>query len=148
MQYATYASPLGAIYLTADAKGLTRLTFRETEDFSEPATDLSAFAPVLQWLDGYFAGSPVPPAFPMNPKGTPFQMLIWQLLLQIPYGQICTYGDLAREAARRMGKQCACKLFPKMELSVPWIGFEESSMSASLSGISPSVANSLKHSFR
>ena len=41
----------------------------------------------------------------MNPKGTPFQMLIWQLLLQIPYGQICTYGDLAREAARRMGKQ-------------------------------------------
>ncbi len=105
MQYATYASPLGTIYLTADAEGLTRLTFRKTEEFSEPAKDLSAFAPVLQWLDGYFAGSPVSPAFPMNPKGTPFQMLIWQLLLQIPYGQTCTYGALAQEAARRMGRQ-------------------------------------------
>ena len=32
-------------------------------------------------------------------------MLIWQLLLQIPYGQTCTYGALAQEAARRMGRQ-------------------------------------------
>ena len=34
---------------------------------------------------------------PLKPKGTPFQQKVWELLLQIPYGKICTYSDLAKQ---------------------------------------------------
>jgi len=33
-------------------------------------------------------------------QGTPFQQKIWQACQQIPYGEVCTYGELARRAGR------------------------------------------------
>lgn len=58
------------------------------------------------WLDAYFAGKrPDPSALSLDPHGTPFQRLIWTMLLQIPYGQITTYGRLAEEAAQRMKRE-------------------------------------------
>ena len=43
--------------------------------------------------------------FPLNPHGTAFQKQVWDMLLTIPYGQVRTYGDIAREMAVRTGKQ-------------------------------------------
>ena len=40
----------------------------------------------------------------MAPAGTAFQRLVWELLLEIPYGQTATYGALARQAAARLGR--------------------------------------------
>ena len=45
---------------------------------------------------------------PLAPTGTPFQLAVWQLLREIPYGQTVSYGELARrlgqaEAARAVG---------------------------------------------
>lgn len=58
------------------------------------------------WLDAYFAGKrPDPSALSLDPHGTPFQRRIWAMLLQIPYGQITTYGRLAEEAAQRMKRE-------------------------------------------
>lgn len=58
------------------------------------------------WLDAYFAGKrPDPSALSLDPHGTPFQRRIWAMLLQIPYGQITTYGRLAEEAAQRMKQE-------------------------------------------
>ena len=37
-------------------------------------------------------------------QGTPFQKLIWELLLQIPYGETTTYGALAKKAAALLGR--------------------------------------------
>lgn len=61
---------------------------------------------VINWLDDYFAGkSPDIRSLPIHPAGTPFQMLVWDLLLDIPWGETTTYGELARLAARRLGKE-------------------------------------------
>ena len=38
---------------------------------------------------------------PLNPIGSEFQRAVWELLLQIPYGQTTTYGALAQELAKR-----------------------------------------------
>jgi len=35
---------------------------------------------------------------------TPFRQVVLNLVENIPYGQVTTYGDIAREAARRLGK--------------------------------------------
>ena len=36
-------------------------------------------------------------------KGTPFQKEVWEILLEIPFGQTTTYAEIAAEIARRRG---------------------------------------------
>lgn len=50
------------------------------------------------WLDAYFNCSKVSPDFDFLFLGTDFQKRIWKLLLEIPYGQTITYGELAQKA--------------------------------------------------
>ena len=39
-----------------------------------------------------------------TPSGLPFRRAVWELLLQIPYGQTTTYGALAQQLAAKQGK--------------------------------------------
>ena len=97
-----YESPMGTLWLTGNDNALTGLSFEEkTGTVAAP----DSFASVRNWLDAYFRCEVVQPVFPMQLDGPPFQKLIWRLLLDIPYGETKTYGDLAREAARIMGKE-------------------------------------------
>ena len=97
-------SPVGPLYLTSDGEKLTGLWMREPEGEAVLA-DLPVLWEARKWLDAYFRGeAPAVEALPLAPKGTEFQMLVWELLLDIPFGQTRTYGDLAKEAAARLGK--------------------------------------------
>ena len=71
--------------------------------------------PAVQALIGqlseYFSGVRAEFDIPLAPKGTPFQMLVWQELRRIPYGQTRTYGEIATAigkpgAARAVGMAC------------------------------------------
>jgi methylated-DNA-[protein]-cysteine S-methyltransferase len=61
------------------------------------------FIRLRRWLDAYFSGEKLSVDFPLNPQGTPFRKAIWDLLLQIPYGTLTTYGDIAAKAAKQRG---------------------------------------------
>lgn len=108
---ASYHSPLGDIGLACSEEALVCLWLPGQRAFGEKSRQL-AFPgehPILsqtaRWLDRYFAGERVPAAeLPLRPQGTAFQELIWQLLLEIPYGETTTYGTLAKLAAERLGK--------------------------------------------
>ena len=55
----------------------------------------------VAWLDRYFAGLPVTAAeLPLKFTGTPFQRMVWEQLLAVPYGHFTTYGELAAVCAR------------------------------------------------
>lgn len=103
MYYAEYASPVGRLLLTGDGEHLTGLWMNRELPVRAEAPQF--FAPVKNWLDAYFRGEERKIDFLLKPEGTAFQQLVWQMLLEIPFGQTRTYGDLAREAARRMGKE-------------------------------------------
>ena len=100
MEFFEYPSPVGTLYLTADEGGLTGLWMHPEKTEVFPVLSQAA-----AWLDGYFAGTPGTPDFPLNPHGTAFQRQVWQLLLDIPYGQTRTYGELARKMAALTGKE-------------------------------------------
>ena len=106
-----YNSPLGGILLAADAVGLTGLWFDGGKYFADhlPAEHTEQESPILietkRWLDIYFGGAQPDFMPPLHPAGTAFQQAIWQLLLQIPYGQTATYGELARRLAREKGRE-------------------------------------------
>ena len=104
-----YQSPLGPLLLVSNGTELTGLWTEKllsshlTDHLRE---DLPVFMVAKCWLDRYFAGqSPTVSDIPLKAVGTPFQMLIWDLLLQIPYGQSVTYGYLAKQAAAILGRQ-------------------------------------------
>ena len=104
-----YDSPLGAILLAADEIGLTGLWFDGQKYFARdlPAECVEQNTPALsevkRWLDIYFTGKE--PGFmpPLHPIGSAFRRSVWEILLQIPYGQTTTYGEIARQLAKKQG---------------------------------------------
>ncbi len=58
--------------------------------------DDDGFDEVRTQLDEYFAGERTVFDLPLALVGTPFQVRVWEGLLQIPYGQTWSYGQLAR----------------------------------------------------
>ena len=106
----TYLSPLGGILLAADEIGLTGLWFDGEKYFAEnlPREHAVQETPILQetkrWLDVYFSGKQPDFMLPLHPVGSPFRQAVWALLLQIPYGQTVTYGELARQLAAKQGR--------------------------------------------
>lgn len=98
MQKAYYASDLGPILLTYEKDTLYGLSFvDQLDDSSRPAQACPELAKLCQALDAYFIGQPERrvPQLNLCAQGTPFQERVWQLLREIPYGQVTTYGDLA-----------------------------------------------------
>lgn len=106
-----YASPLGGILLAANDIGLTGLWFDGQKYYADnlPAEHIERETPILtdakRWLDVYFTGNE--PGFkpPLHIVGSAFRQAVWELLLQIPYGQTVTYGELARQLAEKQGAE-------------------------------------------
>ncbi|MDO4343001.1 MAG: methylated-DNA--[protein]-cysteine S-methyltransferase [Eubacteriales bacterium] len=104
-----YESPLGGILLAADEIGLTGLWFDGEKYYADnlaaehEARDTQALGAAKRWLDVYFAGKEPDFLPPLHPIGSAFRQEVWQLLLEIPYGQTTTYGALARRLAERRG---------------------------------------------
>lgn len=98
-----YSSELGDILLAADEIGLTGLWFFGQSYFADtlPAEQVAQETPILaqarEWLDEYFSGKEPDFTPTLHPMGSPFRQAVWKLLLQIPYGQTTTYGEIARQ---------------------------------------------------
>ena len=108
--YTQYASPLGRLTLRSDGTVLTGLWMEGQKYFFgidsawQRRDDLPVFAAARQWMDDYFAGAqPDVSMLPLSLQGTAFQQEVWQLLLEIPYGTVTTYGALAAQLAQRRG---------------------------------------------
>lgn len=96
---AEYPSPIGNILLEADNTGLTALRFTDAPPLMQTIGDVPILSEVRRWLDIYFSRQ-VPDFLPsIHLSGSSFQMTVWNLLLQIPYGQTTTYGAIAQTIA-------------------------------------------------
>ena len=108
----SYESPFGVITMAAGDDGLKGLWFVGQRYFAgsldapmEPGENVH-LAAATAWLDEYFAGgNPDISRLTLTPIGSEYRQVVWQLLREIPLGQVSTYGDIATEAARRMGKE-------------------------------------------
>ena len=100
-----YKSPLGRILLAADEVGITGLWFEGQKYFANTLPDkyipqeTEILAEAKKWLDVYFSGEEPKFTPSLHPNGSTFRQAVWQILLQIPYGQTITYGEIARKMA-------------------------------------------------
>jgi methylated-DNA-[protein]-cysteine S-methyltransferase len=94
-------SPVGALLLAGDSRGLTRLQFQAGPDPLRPPAgwrqDADAFMQTIAQLGEYFAGKRRTFQLPLAPAGTAFQLSVWQALRAIPYGETVSYGELAHQ---------------------------------------------------
>lgn len=113
MYYRTgYDSPVGPLMLASDGTSLTGLWMEGQKYFGGAIReelvqrdDLPVFAMTRTWLERYFARErPDPSELPLAPRGGEFRQAVWELLCQIPYGELTTYGHLAKEMAARLGR--------------------------------------------
>lgn len=102
-----YDSPLGGILLAADESGLTGLWFDGQKYFANGLShdQIKKSSPILsdtiRWLDIYFSGKEPDFIPPLHLIGSDFQISVWNILLQIPYGQTTTYGEIAHRLAQQ-----------------------------------------------
>ncbi|MCD2491069.1 methylated-DNA--[protein]-cysteine S-methyltransferase [Lacrimispora sp. NSJ-141] len=109
----TYLSPVGLLTLACDGENLTGLWMAGQKYFGESMPenmamqdDLPVFCRAKNWLDRYFAEeNPQISELPLRPIGSEFRMGVWKILCDIPYGQVITYGDIAKKMAVRLGKK-------------------------------------------
>ena len=99
--YVRTSSPVGPLFLVASTKGLVRLEFESHALKIDPSrTQLReskpALAPYLRELEEYFAGERREFSFPLDLRGTEFQLACWRALLKIPYGETRSYRDIAK----------------------------------------------------
>ncbi len=110
MEYTNhFDSPLGGITLASDGEALTGLWFDGQKYFGATLTgereerEFSVFQQAKQWLDIYFTGKD--PGFipPLLMKTTPFRKAVWKIMLEIPFGETMTYGEIAGKIAKEKG---------------------------------------------
>ena len=70
---------------------------------------------VLRQLTAYFRDPQRPFRLPLEMGGTEFQRRVWRALIQIPPGQVRSYGAVARQlesGPRAVGNACRCNPIP------------------------------------
>ncbi len=97
--YTYHKTPIGSLLLADEGAGLSLLGFeqgkmqrRHEPDWLENA---GHFTEVKSQLERYFLGTLDSFSVTLSPKGTSFQLSVWQALQKIPYGQTWSYGQLA-----------------------------------------------------
>lgn len=107
-------SPLGELWLCASERGLCGLGFAAPDavqlqrwqryGLAAPAlTSQPLLETAAAQLHAYFARELRVFDLPLDLRGTPFQIAVWEALLPLPYGQTVTYAELARQVARPGG---------------------------------------------
>ncbi|SNY90462.1 methylated-DNA-[protein]-cysteine S-methyltransferase [Cohaesibacter sp. ES.047] len=105
-------SPIGPLLLGARSGKLTFLYFPKDGKAREIepgwSLDPDGFKMARRQLDGYFAGTLEVFSLPYQLEGTVFQRAVWAALVQIPFGSVRSYGDIAKAigqpgAARAVG---------------------------------------------
>jgi len=110
-------SAIGPLFLAASAKGLIALEFdarspgqqsirpnprhlRAEQNGFTFESSASLMHPYVNELEEYFAGKRRDFSFPLDLRGTDFQLACWRALLAIPYGETRSYADIARAVGK------------------------------------------------
>jgi methylated-DNA-[protein]-cysteine S-methyltransferase len=99
--YCYVDSPIGRLLLAGDASALAIIDFQSGPRPRRPDAawreETAPFEAAIAELTEYFRGVRRVFTVPLAPVGTPFQQRVWRALLDIPYGETTSYGELARQ---------------------------------------------------
>lgn len=109
MFYSYVESPVGNILIAADEEGLKHVIFPTGKNAIKPSRDWirddAKLSEARQQFQDYFDGKRKSFDLKLSPSGTPFQKDVLDALQHIPYGETCSYADIAKA----IGRPKACR---------------------------------------
>jgi methylated-DNA-[protein]-cysteine S-methyltransferase len=117
VRWVVHPSPVDELAVAVDETGVCRLSFASSPAGPVPGPEADPrpagmLADALAELDAYFAGDLTAFTVPLSvPGGSSFERAVWAALAEIPYGEMVSYGEIARsvgdrDAARAVGIAC------------------------------------------
>lgn len=97
--YDILSSPIGNLLMVANENGLNKILFEDENQLNKIddtwINDTDRLKEVSNQLKAYFANELTEFDLKLAPEGTAFQKQIWKQLEEIPYGETCSYQDIA-----------------------------------------------------
>lgn len=108
LAYDTLPTPIGELTVAVSVRGVAAISFDGEVAGARLVRDPAKARAAREELAAYFAGRLTRFTVRADLSGTPFQLAVWNALLEIPYGETRSYGDLAKVlgkpgAARAVG---------------------------------------------
>jgi methylated-DNA-[protein]-cysteine S-methyltransferase len=94
----TFESPVGHINLTADGDSIIELTMTQKPGPSNGSAKVLKEA--QKQLTEYFKGKRKELTFKHEARGTKFQQSVWNEIAKVPYGEVVSYAEIAREIGK------------------------------------------------
>jgi methylated-DNA-[protein]-cysteine S-methyltransferase len=108
-EHGIVATRLGELTIVRAGEQLTGVYFPHHWHRPDPATfgprTGRGFDEVARQLNEYLAGERTEFGLPLAPGGSGFQLRVWELIAEVPYGRTTTYGELARRVGGGMTPQ-------------------------------------------
>lgn len=115
-RYVWHDSPVGRLLLAGSDDCLEVISFPTGRGVRRPQDgwmeDKTGFAGTIRQIDAYFAGELTEFSLPLAPPRDEFARRMRQAMIDIPYGETATYGEIARaigepvSASRAVGAAC------------------------------------------
>lgn len=109
--YYIYNSPIGKLTIASNEENIVGLWLDKQKyymdvlkdkKYIEKETEVIKLA--KKWLDKYFNNEkPEINELPIEFIGSNFRKDVWKILAEIPYGEVITYGDIAKKVAKQKG---------------------------------------------
>lgn len=100
-----YELNLGSIWLAEKDGVLTNLKFGDENLKEFEIHESELLKKSAKQLEEYLNGERKYFDLPISAKGTEFQEKVWEILLEIDYGKVCSYKDIAI----KLGNENACR---------------------------------------
>lgn len=100
----SYRGPVGTIVIKGSGSYIEHINLLSDDQIIPVSTGKIESELKIQ-LDEYFKGERQLFNLPLKFKGTPFQEEVWNALLEIPFGEVLTYGELAKKIGRPKAQQ-------------------------------------------
>lgn len=121
VRYTHVESPIGPFLLAGSDSALAVASFARGKQRREPQAgwvhDPETLRYASEQVEAYFAGQRTTFDLPLAIEGTDFQMRVWAILRTIPFGEVWSYGQVARAlgspgASRAVGAANGANLLP------------------------------------
>lgn len=90
-------SPVGKIEIVEENEKIIELNIYNEKKNNIIEKDTKLLLETQKQLKEYFKGKRTKFEIPLNPKGTEFMKKVWKELLNIPYGEVRTYKEIAEK---------------------------------------------------
>lgn len=99
-EFCVLNTPVGWLKIFADEDGITMIRFLDDAPTESMTPSLPHLKEAYKQLTEYFQGERMSFSLPLKPNGTDFQKIVWEGLVNIPYGKTVSYGELATQLGR------------------------------------------------